>query len=159
MQYGVRRTLGTIFVVGTVLALLATPSLADEDPTGSQEPDDPIPMDEDDASPGSGSDGAAGSNPLASVSKVDLIWQHMRRRSGSDRDMGDFGLYGSTMVHERVKLNLELHYAYTDITGSHKRDWQSLHVKPIWFVLDKPLGDTWGMRVAAGGEYVRDFNK
>ena len=102
-----------VFVVGIAVASLATSSLAEEDPASVEEPDDVILIDEDDVPPGSGSDGAAGSNPLAAVSKVDFIWAHMERRSGSDRNMGHFGLYGSTMLQERVKVNLELHYAET----------------------------------------------
>jgi len=156
MQHRVRRILGIVFVVGIVVASLETPSLADEDPTGVREPDDVMPMDEDDVRPGSGLDGAMGSNPLASVSKIDFIWTH--RETPKNRGVGEFGLFDSTMLHERVRLNLELHYAYTDVTRSNERDWQSVHVRPVWFVLDKLVAEGWGMRVAAGAEYVRDFS-
>ncbi len=126
----------------------------DEQGGGSTHDEDELPMDRGDAD--SGSDGAAGSNPLAAVSKVDFIWQYFDLTSG--RDVHDFNAKGSTMLHPRVKLNLELHYWATDVTGSNERDWESLSIKPIWFVHDRPLGETWGFRLAAGAEYIVDFN-
>ena len=109
----------------------------------------------DDAGEDSGADGAAGSNPLASVTKLDVEWQHTK--SGGT-NVNDFAAKGSTMLHERVKLNLELHYLETDVTGQSENDWGTANIKPIFFVKDAKLSDTWGVRLATGFEWFLDFD-
>ena len=99
-------------------------------------------------------EGAAGSNPLASVSKIDLQWEFLKD-DGSD--INDFALLGSTMLHERIKFNYELHYGLTNRTGRQESDWESLVIKPILFPKDIPLSDRFGLRTAVGFEWVIDF--
>jgi len=101
-----------------------------------------------------GEEAAEGSNPLSSVSKVDLLWT-FTKDGGSD--FNDFSLEGSTMLHPRLKLNYELHYAVTNRTGYQENDWESLVIKPIFFPRDFRLSERWGMRVATGVELAIDF--
>ncbi|MHC4945063.1 MAG: hypothetical protein ACYTG7_18765 [Planctomycetota bacterium] len=79
-----------------------------------------------------------------------------------DPDTADDGAAGSvkggTMLHPRVKLNFEVHYVDTNITGKDERDWESIRLKPIFFVKDVKLDEAWGMRVATGFEYIYDFD-
>jgi len=97
---------------------------------------------------------AEGSNPLSSVSKVDVLWTFTK---DGGLDFNDFSLEGSTMLHPRLKLNYELHYAVTNRTGRQENDWDNLVIKPIFFPKDLRLSDRWGMRIATGVELVIDF--
>lgn len=99
--------------------------------------------------------GAAGSNPLASVSQVDLSWTYLDLDGA---DIQDFQLFGSTMLHPRLKVTAELHYWSTDLTGSRENDWESFRLKPIFFAHDAILDETWKMRIAVGAEWIYDFN-
>jgi len=99
--------------------------------------------------------GAAGSNPLSSTAKLDLI-STFTKSGGSFTT--DISAEGSFMLHPRVKFVYELHYIVTDVTGKTENDWGSLHFKPIWFVKDYKLPNAWGMRLALGGELIIDFN-
>lgn len=99
--------------------------------------------------------GAAGSNPLASVSKLDLEWEFTKP---GGYHVSNLVAKGSVMLHEKVKFNYEFHYAVTDVTGKTENDWKSLNLKPIFFISDYKLSDTWGMRLATGGELILDFN-
>jgi len=93
------------------------------------------------------------SNPLASVNNVDLRWQHFDL-GGSDRN--DFYVDGAHMLTPKLKLKYELHYWDTDVTGSSENDWESFHVKPIYFPVQGELGE-WKYKVAAGIEVAVGF--
>ncbi|MCZ6834929.1 MAG: hypothetical protein O7G85_04075 [Planctomycetota bacterium] len=116
------------------------------------EPDDPLSENEEEAA---GEGGAEGSNPLASVSKLDFVWT-LTGLSGSQTH--DVSVEGATMLHPKIKLVYEVHYFFTDITGSDEDNWESIHIKPIWFPVDKKLSDEWMMRVAVGAEYIHSFD-
>ena len=103
----------------------------------------------------SNSNGAAGSNPLASVSKIDLEWQYTK--SGG-KNVNDIAAKASTMLHERIKLNLELHYIETDVTGQSESDFGTASIKPIFFLKDAELSENWGVRLATGFEWFVDFD-
>ena len=62
------------------------------------------------------------------------------------------------MLTPNLKLKYELHYWDTDVTGSSQSDWESLHLKPIYFP-EKMVGKLWGWKykVAIGGELIVDF--
>ena len=98
--------------------------------------------------------GAAGSNPLASVSKIDLEWEFLK---DSGIDVNQFALNGSTMLHPRVKLNVELNFGVTNRTGRQEEDWESLVLKPIFFPADYAISDRFAMRTAVGVELSLDF--
>lgn len=97
-----------------------------------------------------------GSNPLASVNKLDLKPEYFDL--GSDRDRTDLNLELALMLHERFKLVIELHYYSTDVTGDREDDFESAGFKGIFFPYDTKLNETWGFRFAVGGELIFDFD-
>jgi hypothetical protein len=70
------------------------------------------------------------SNPLAAVNNTDIRWKYFDL-DGPERN--DFYLDGSYMLHPKLKLKYDLHYWDTDVTGSSESDWESLHLKPIYY--------------------------
>lgn len=132
------------------------PNLAWQNPGEIDQEDDALLMDAGDTPEGSGTDGAAGSNPLAAVSKADLYFQYTRTNSGDD--LMDYNVRAATMLTPKVKLLIEAHYWDTNVTGDDEADLERLSVKPIWFPHDRRLNETWGMRVAVGFEYIKDFD-
>jgi len=139
-------------------------SLRDSGPSGAGEGEpqaaatEHVAIDEDDAEAAgdAGAEGAAGSNPLAAVSVLDTIWQY--KKTTNRKHANDFFLKGGSMLLPKLKLNIELHYVETNVTGKSERDWERILIKPIWFLKDVELNDTWGVRLAAGFEYVYDFD-
>jgi hypothetical protein len=97
--------------------------------------------------------GENASNPLAAVNNTDLRWQYFDL-DGPERN--DYYLDGAYMLLPKLKLKYELHYWDTDVTGSSESDWESLHVKPIFFPKEGKLG-TWKYRMAVGVEWILDF--
>ena len=93
------------------------------------------------------------SNPLAAVNNTDLRWQHFDL-GGSDRN--DFYADGSYMLTPNFKFKYELHYWDTDVTGSSENDWESLHLKPIYFPKHGEWGE-WKYKLAVGAELIVDF--
>ena len=99
--------------------------------------------------------GENASNPLAAVTNTDLRAQYFDL-GGPDRR--DYWVDGADMLTPNLKLKYELHYWDTDVTGSSESDWESLHLKPIYFPekMVGKLGD-WKYKVAIGGELIIDF--
>ena len=95
------------------------------------------------------------SNPLAAVSNIDLRVQYIDLGSGYDRYV--YSLEGATMLHPKVKFKYELHYWDTDVTGSSEHDWESLVLKPIFFVAEGKC-ETLKYRLAVGFDLVHDFD-
>ena len=95
------------------------------------------------------------SNPLAAVTNTDLRAQYFDL-DGPDRR--DYWVDGADMLTPNLKLKYELHYWDTDVTGSSESDWESLHLKPIYFP-EKMIGKLgeWKYKVAIGGEWILDF--
>ncbi|MHC5024184.1 MAG: hypothetical protein ACYTGG_09785 [Planctomycetota bacterium] len=114
-----------------------------------------LPELEEDAAATEGEGGAAGSNPLASVNKLDLIWA-VTGADGSNTH--DVHAEGAFMLDPKLKLNYEVHYYFTDVTGSSENNWESIRIKPIWFPADVEINDDWTMRVAVGAEYIHSFD-
>ncbi len=94
------------------------------------------------------------SNPLAAVSNVDLRAQYFDLEGPERRD---YWVDGAKMLTPNLKLKYELHYWDTDVTGSSESDWESLHLKPIYFpeTMVGKLG-SWKYKVAIGGELILD---
>ena len=94
------------------------------------------------------------SNPLAAVSNVDLRAQYFDLEGPERRD---YYVDGAHMLTPNLKFKYELHYWNTDVTGSSESDWESLHLKPIYFpeTMVGELG-AWKYKVAIGGELVLD---
>ena len=70
------------------------------------------------------------SNPLAAVSNTDLRAQYFDLDGPERRD---YWVDGASMLTPKLKLKYEIHYWDTDVTGSSENDWESLHLKPIYF--------------------------
>jgi hypothetical protein len=97
--------------------------------------------------------GENASNPLASVNNTDIRLQYFDL-GGSDRN--DYWVDGSYMLTPKLKLKYELHYWDTDVTGSNENDWESLHLKPIYFPKQGEWG-SWKYKLAIGVEWLVDF--
>ena len=93
------------------------------------------------------------SNPLAAVDNTDVRWQYFDL-DGPERN--DFWVDGSYMLTPKLKLKYELHYWDTDVTGSSESDWESLHLKPIYFPKQGEWG-AWKYKLAIGAEWIVDF--
>jgi hypothetical protein len=97
------------------------------------------------------------SNPLAVVNNTDIRLQYFDLGGSAER--WDFWVVdGAYMLTPKLKLKYELHYWDTDVTGSRESDWESLHLKPIYFPEDW-VGNfgAWKYKVAIGGELIVDF--
>ena len=96
------------------------------------------------------------SNPLAAVNNTDVRIQYFDL--GDDAEMYDFFLLdGAFMLNPKLKIKYELHYWNTDVTGNSEKDWESFHLKPIYF----PKQGIWGRfkyRIAVGLEWILDFD-
>jgi hypothetical protein len=79
------------------------------------------------------------SNPLASVSNLDTKWQYT---SDDPVDRHDAFLDGAQMLMPKLKLKYELHYNFTDATGSWENDFEKLVLKPIYFPTQTKLNET-----------------
>jgi hypothetical protein len=95
------------------------------------------------------------SNPLASVNNVDTRWQYTSADAGDRHDMFIDGAY---MIHPKLKLKYELHYNYTDITGSDEHGFEMVVIKPIYFPSQNKLNESWGMKTAIGLDWIIEFN-
>ena len=103
-----------------------------------------------------GEEGENASNPLAAVTNTDLRAKYFDL--GDDSVRRDYYIDGATMATPDLKLKYELHYWNTDVTGSGEKDWESLHLKPIYFPQSMvgQIGD-WKYKLAVGGEVIIDF--
>ena len=95
------------------------------------------------------------SNPFAAVNNVDLRWQYTSSDPG---DKHDVFVDGSHMLHPKVKLKYELHYNFTDVTGSDENDFEKVVIKPIYFPFQKKLNEAWGTKGAVGFDLILDFD-
>ncbi len=94
------------------------------------------------------------SNPLAAVNNVDLRWQYTSSDPG---DRHDVYIDGAYMLLPVLKLKYELHYNFTDVTGSNENDFEKVVFQPIFFPYQTKLSDDWGVRTAVGFEWVVEF--
>ena len=98
--------------------------------------------------------GENASNPLAAVNNTDVRLQYFDL-DGPERY--DFWVAdGAYMLTPKLKLKYELHYWDTDVTGSSESDWESLHLKPIYFPKQGEWG-AWKYKLAIGAEWLVDF--
>jgi hypothetical protein len=94
------------------------------------------------------------SNPLAAVSNVDIRWQFTSADAGDRHNVFVDGAY---MVHPKLKLKYELHYNFTDVTGSDENDFEKVVIKPIYFPFESKLSEDWGLRAAVGFDWTVEF--
>ncbi len=99
--------------------------------------------------------GKNASSPLAAVNNTDMRAKYFDL-DGPERY--DIYMDSAYMVTPKLKLKYDLHYWDTDVTGSSKSDWESLHLKPIYFP-EKMVGEwgTWKYKWAIGIEWIMDF--
>ena len=98
--------------------------------------------------------GENASNPLAAVNNTDVRLQYFDL-DGPERY--DFWVAdGAYMLTPKLKLKYELHYWDTDVTGSSESDWESFHIKPIYFPKQGQWG-AWKYKLAVGAELIMDF--
>ena len=105
----------------------------------------------------SGSGGAAASNPLSAVNNTDLKWTYIRINNPNSSRRNDYWIKGGWQFARWGKLSYELTYQETNITGSSQSDWESLSLKPIFFIHSGQLG-SWKYRMATGFEWILDFD-
>ncbi len=95
------------------------------------------------------------SNPLAAVNNVDLRWQFTSAVAGDTHDVFVDGAY---MLMPKLKLKYELHYNFTDVTGSDENDFEKVVIKPIYFPSQTKLNEDWGLKTAVGFDWVVEFD-
>jgi hypothetical protein len=98
--------------------------------------------------------GGNASNPLAPVKNTDTRLQYFDL-DGSERY--DYWVDGALMLKPKLKVKYEVRYWDTDVTGTSESDWESFHLKPIYF----PSGlvgkvGAWNYGTAVGGELILD---
>ena len=93
------------------------------------------------------------SNPLAAVSNTDLRIQYFDL---DDSERTDYWVDGAYMATPKLKLKYELHYWDTDVTGSSENDFETFHLKPIYFPTQGEWG-SWNYKLAIGAEWIVGF--
>ena len=98
--------------------------------------------------------GGNASNPLAAVKNTDLRLQYFDL---DESERYDYWVDGAFMLTPKLKFKYELHYWDTDVSGTSESDWESLHLKPIYFPASMvgELG-AWKYATAIGGELIVD---
>ncbi|MCX2980887.1 hypothetical protein EYC98_08420 [Halieaceae bacterium IMCC14734] len=95
------------------------------------------------------------SNPLSKGKNTDLRIQHFDLKGGNQYT--DFIADGAFMATEKLKVKYELHYANTDVTGKSEQDFNTFHLKGIYFPKEGVLGST-PYRLAVGLEWITSFD-
>ena len=95
------------------------------------------------------------SNPLAAVNNVDLRWQYT---SADAFDRHDVFVDASHMMLPKLKLKYEVHYNFTDVTGSDENDLEKLVIRPIYFPYQSKLNEAWGIKAALGFDWIVEFD-
>jgi len=90
------------------------------------------------------------SNPLAAVSNTDLRFQYIDLGGSHLKDLWVDGAY---MVAPKLKVKYELHYWSEDAAGTTVSDFQSFHLKPIYFPTQGAWG-SWKYKLAVGFEWI-----
>ena len=99
--------------------------------------------------------GTEASNPLAAVNSIDLKLTYTELTDPNNSRVDLYWIKGSYTINRWAKLSYGLNYQKTNITGSSRSDWQSVSLKPIFFVKQGRLG-TGKYRLATGFEVILD---
>lgn len=100
-------------------------------------------------------DGENASNPLSKSTNTDLKVKYLELTN--DRERFEYTVDGSFMLNPKLKIKYELHYWDTDVTGQDESDFESVHLKAIYFPKDGVI-KTWKYRLAGGVEWIYDFD-
>lgn len=95
------------------------------------------------------------SNPLSKGKNTDLRAQHYQLRN--DNEQNDYFVDGAFMASDKLKIKYEAHYWDTNVTGRSEQDWESIHLKGIYFPKEGKWGDT-PYRTAVGLEWIKSFD-
>ena len=95
------------------------------------------------------------SNPLSKGMNTDARAQYFDLREGSDA--ADYFIDGAFMATEKLKAKYELHYVDTNVSGKSEQDWESFHLKGIYFPSEGKWGNT-PYRTAVGLEWIKSFD-
>jgi hypothetical protein len=68
----------------------------------------------------------------------------------------DTWLDGAYMLNPKVKLKYELHHWTSDLTGTRQNNFESLHLKAIWFPTQGEWG-SWKYKPAIGLEWIKGW--
>ena len=96
------------------------------------------------------------SNPLAAVNSTDL---RIQPTTSDDRDKVDVFIDGAYMITPKLKFKYELHYNFTDITGTDQNGFEKLNLKPLYFPTTGKLGGDWGYKTTVGAELILDLGE
>ena len=94
------------------------------------------------------------SNPLAKTNNTDIRFQYTDAETGY---LGDGYIDGAFMARPNLKLKYELHYNWTDRSGSSESDFEKIVIKPIFFPSEHKLSEDWGVRTAIGLDWILDL--
>ena len=95
------------------------------------------------------------SNPLSKGMNTDLRAQYFQLRNGNEQT--DFFIDGAFMASDKLKIKYEAHYWETNVTGKSEQDWESIHLKGIYFPKEGKWGNT-PYRTAVGLEWIKSFD-
>lgn len=96
------------------------------------------------------------SNPLAAVNSTDL---RVQPTTSDTRDKVDVWIDGAYMITPRFKLKYELHYNFTDISGTDQHGIERLNIKPLYFPREGTLSGNWSYRTVVGAELILDLGE
>jgi len=114
------------------------------------------------ASPAFGQEEAAAgggenaSNPLASVTNVDLRLKYLDLTNDLGR-VNDLFVDGAFMVSPKLKIKYELHYWETNVTGTSQSGLETAVLKTIYFPKQGILDNGTKYKVAIGLDLIVDF--
>lgn len=94
------------------------------------------------------------SNPLAAVNGTDVRVQRLDLVDGSY--LIDAFVDGAYMLSPTVKLKYELHHWTTDATGTRINNFESFHLKGIWFPTQGEWG-SWKYKASIGLEWIKGW--
>ena len=95
------------------------------------------------------------SNPLSKGMNTDIRAQYFDQRDGSE--LTDYFVEGGFMASDKLKIKYELHYVDTDVSGKSEQDWESFHLKGIYFPKEGKWRNT-PYRTAVGLEWITSFD-
>jgi hypothetical protein len=96
------------------------------------------------------------SNPLAAVNSTDF---RVQPTTSDTRDKVDVWIDGAYMITPRFKLKYELHYNFTDISGTDQHGIERLNIKPLYFPREGTLSGDWSYRTVVGAELILDLGE
>ncbi|MEH6570518.1 MAG: hypothetical protein V7709_15670 [Halioglobus sp.] len=95
------------------------------------------------------------SNPLSKVKNTDIRLDYFDLGDAGDRT--EYTLDGAFMASDKLKIKYEANYWDTNTGGRSEQDWESFHLKGIYFPSEGKWGDT-PYRTSVGLEWIKSFD-